>query len=572
MKKGIKEKILIIIFSFSIIGICCFNLNKLYGPMIVPDEIGYWATGYYFNGIDWSAIMGTSPYYGWGYGLILAVVLKITSNPVSAFRIAILVNGFLLVLSFIVLIKISDLLFGGMNRKTRIGVAFCVTLYAGNIYYAQTTYCETLLLLTFLIACYLLINIVSNPKKLYLCLLSIDSAVLLAIHLRSFVVIGVIGLIMFFLCFIKKIDIKKLILWFILTGILLIVVMEIKECITGGLYKNSVVFKDNDITGQLSKAELLLSWEGIKQFAGSVIGKLMYMGTASFLFFYTSIYIMSKKIIRQWMKHEVINIKEYIFILFILGVTIGEIFVSAYSLITFGRLDHIVYGRYTDFLMSLILLYGICVIRKGESKENIIISVIIHALMVLLTYRFIVNKDYLSKPSFYAIPGIAGMWVNVEIENIYKVSIYVGMVSIIIYLIICVLVKLNKIYAMLAFMTISWIFVALNASNQSLYYEQQEYERDFNEFANGIDNIVDKNEVYYVINDTEYVSWLKFKLKFFLPETNIIACESYEYEKVPEGSYLIIYEKENYYEEITETFENPIYCSEYFSLRRKEMK
>ena len=100
-QKILKNKILIIFLSLLILVISCLNLNKLYGAIVVPDEIGYWATGYFFNGTNWNRIMGTSSYYGWGYGIILSLILKVVSNPIWAYRSAIFLNGVFLVLIFI---------------------------------------------------------------------------------------------------------------------------------------------------------------------------------------------------------------------------------------------------------------------------------------------------------------------------------------------------------------------------------------------------------------------------------------------------------------------------------------
>ena len=163
------EKILFGIFACIIFVVVVVNMQKHIGPIVVPDEIGYWSTGNFFAGKNWNGIMKDSSYYGWGYGLILAPICFLFSgHPVFSFRMAIILNALFLVLVFYLIYKILVQLFHKLDIHLAMLISFVVTLYSGNIYYSNTTYCETALLLFFVLSIYMLIRVLIHASYLNL--------------------------------------------------------------------------------------------------------------------------------------------------------------------------------------------------------------------------------------------------------------------------------------------------------------------------------------------------------------------------------------------------------------------
>lgn len=569
--RAIKGKCLEIILSLVIITICIANLWRLYGPLIVPDETGYWATGYFFSGYNWSGIMGTSSYYGWGYGVILAIICKIAPSPIFAFRLAVSFNAILLVGCYILAIKVCSYIFPQIPKVYRSWMCFALTVYSGYIYYSQTSYCEVLILFLYWLSVYLLIKIVEKNSYKYVFLLSFINSYLVAVHLRTIILVFVTFFCLVVLLYKKKISYKHLLIFSVLCIVLFFGVWGVKHYLTGTLYKTSTMMATNDVAGQVSKISILFSWEGVKQFVGSLMGKVFYAGTSTFLLLYVSILLGIKKTIKVYIKkEEIFSIYELIFVIFIFGGLACEMLLSSYSLLTYGRIDHILYGRYTEFLLGVIMLYALGNVYTKFDKKIFGLSIILHVLCCAFVYRFIVNKDYLGSPSSYAIPGIKGINAPRGLDAKVQLTLYVGGIALAFFLILFLAYHMKKKWIVLVGLSAVWICIGFVCADESLYSEQQHQERDYSDFADGIEDIVGDEDVYYIINDTEYVSWLKFKLKFFLPRTNMIACESYEYDKVRRGEYLIIYNNNYYYDEILETLGEEIYTSEFFTLYRKE--
>lgn len=565
-----ENEILMTLCSIIIIAVCTFNLNKLYGPIIVADEVGFWGAGYLFNGINWNGVMGYSPYYGWGYGLLLAILCKLPLDTIVMFRCAIVLNALLLVLCFFLAFRISDYVFPNIPKKIRIGICCAITLYSGYVYYSQTTYCETLVLFLFWLIIFLLMKILETRSYLYIILLSIATAYLYAVHQRTIIILIAVCMIMFFYFLSKKIDILKICMFLILCCSLLGVVTGVKSCVEDTLYSTSIVLDAYDTSGQMDKVSMLLSLDGIKRFIGSLIGKVLYVGTSTFLLFYIGIYAGVQKLVIRCIQRQKMNKYEMSFIIFVFVSFVGEILVSAISMMTFGRTDHIIYGRYAEFIFGAVMLYALCALyNKAKRIRIILVSVLTHVICYSITYAYIVNKG-LTKSGAYAIPGIFGIYAVDGMDEKFRYTYYTATIALLIFLLLSLGFVMKKYYASFIVIAVMWVLIGINSANTSLYNEQQEREVHYYEFAEQVDDIIGEDDVYYIINDTEYVSWLKFKLKFFLPETNMIAVESADYEKVKKGSYIILYTPVEYYDYITKSVGEVVYKSEYFTLAKKK--
>lgn len=567
----IKNKRLEILLSLVIVVICALNLWRLYGPLIVPDEVGYWATGYFFSGYNWSGVMGTSSYYGWGYGAVLAIICKIAPSPVFAFRVAIFMNAILLAGCYFLAIKVCKYVFPDISYVYRSWMCFAVTVYSGYIYYSQTTYCETLILFLYWLTLYLLMKVIEKKSYLHIILLAFVIAYLGAVHLRTILMLVAVILVLLILTIKKKINYKQLVVFSAICILLLLGIWGVKHYLSNTLYKTSTLLATNNVSGQIDKLSILFTWEGIKQFVGSFVGKILYAGTATFLLLYVSAFCCLDKVRKVYSKKKVsFSTYELIFIVFVFCGLIFEMLLSSYSLLTYGRIDHIIYGRYTEFLLGTIILYALGNIYIKFEKKILLLSIIAQFICSVFVFRFIVNKDYLGAPSAYTIPGLKGVYTPNGLDPKIQLTLYAGGISLTIFVIIYLMFHLKNKCIVLVVVSALWIGIALNCASTSLYAEQQYQEKDYLKFANGVENIVGSDDVFYIINDTEYVSWLKFKLKFFLPKTNMIAYESAEYDQVTSGDYLILYNNDMYYDEIMDTLGDKIYTSEFFTLYRKE--
>lgn len=74
------------IYNLILLVIIISQIKYASGPVIMPDEVGYWAAGATFAGLNWSGVMYMSPYYGYGYGFILSILFNIFDDSVKMFQ------------------------------------------------------------------------------------------------------------------------------------------------------------------------------------------------------------------------------------------------------------------------------------------------------------------------------------------------------------------------------------------------------------------------------------------------------------------------------------------------------
>lgn len=134
-----------------IMYICLYHLKDNLSLKIVADEYGYWANGAYFSGLDWSEITAYNPYYGYGYGIILGILLKIGLPSVLTYQSAIIINGIFLCGIYLIALRLVNEFSEcrEISLILKIGISFAVTVYTGNLYYTQYTMSEVLLALTY---------------------------------------------------------------------------------------------------------------------------------------------------------------------------------------------------------------------------------------------------------------------------------------------------------------------------------------------------------------------------------------------------------------------------------------
>lgn len=181
-----KEWILVFLSMGIIISFHLYNIREMYGPVVFPDEVGFWSVGAYLNGYDWSGVMCKAPYYGWGYGgIVLAPLFLFVKSPIELYRAAILINTGIVCCNFLVLRKVAGALPITANQSMHILSALVVTVYSSYAFFSKTTYAESLLVLLFDILVLLLLDYEKMPGYMGAVLLAIDSAWMFAMPLES---------------------------------------------------------------------------------------------------------------------------------------------------------------------------------------------------------------------------------------------------------------------------------------------------------------------------------------------------------------------------------------------------
>lgn len=382
-----------VLLLFAVLLFCMYqySIHRIYGFSLYPDEFGYWASAAQWLGYDWSDAASLGSYYSFGYSLILAPILYLCKDSVIAYRMAVTVNMLLHCAAIVLLWKIYGRIYLPTEEagRNKYGKEKHILLATGTAvfypvwgFYTQMTMAEALLAFLYVFICYQFILLFEKPKMIRVMLLSLSFLYLYFIHMRT-VGVALSGIVVLVLFIWHAPQTRKL----LLPGMIILILgagmgLYMKGLISATVYASADAKRlaVNDYAGQIGKLKSLCNREGIVSFLSSCAGKLYYMGMATFGLFYPAVFACMKqtgRLIKDICSKPSLRIADrrwlYPFLLFSV---MGQFFVSAVFMNNSGRADGIVYGRYNDYLLPVLIGIGILtLLRNGCLLRSFFYSV-----------------------------------------------------------------------------------------------------------------------------------------------------------------------------------------------------
>lgn len=337
---------------------------------MVPDEFGYWASAAKNVGYDWAEVAALGSYYSFGYSFILTPILCFFRNGVAAYKAAVTVNMVLMGAGIFFISEIIKRLFPEIDDKKQIFISGIAVFYPVWIFNMQMTMAEALLMFLFVLITYLFVCMIQEERMVTAILLAGSLLYIYWVHMRS---VGVlIACVMTLVLWgISKRPKTKTMLTFVIVFLLLIVLtMILKQNTIIQVFSgtDSNFLAGNDYGGQKGKLQQIMTLYGIKLFVKEVIGKVFYLGLASFGLFYWGIGWTVKKsclLMADLIKKRKIEVIEWIS-LFLFLAMLGEILISSIYMHPAGNIDTLIYGRYDEFLVPVFLMLGVIVMSESR--------------------------------------------------------------------------------------------------------------------------------------------------------------------------------------------------------------
>ena len=372
----------VLTFYYVLIFICTTILiEKPILPAVINDEYGYWLSAAFFSGKKWSSVAQGVAYYGYGYGLILSLVMRIFNDWALVYKVALLLNSVWLCLSFFFLIKISEIIATNISNCSRYFICFIVTLCSSNMCFINYTLPEVYLFFLHCLITWTFFSILKKASKKRMLLLAIEVTYAYAVHQRTIIVMMIIAIMLIYLARVKRICIEQLLMFIISMVIFLVFLNGLKLHVISEVWINNEITHGNDYLGQKDKILALLSSEGIYSFAQNICGRIVYFIISTFGIGYVVLKRMFTDIAILIKKKEV-----EVYNLFIISCILGGIIVSAIFLLYPDHTTHIFYGRYFENYYGPLLLIGLCDIyenkAKSLNKKHIIFGCVVLLFMV----------------------------------------------------------------------------------------------------------------------------------------------------------------------------------------------
>ena len=445
------EYMMLLAGAFVIMLIGLYDLNKHYCLTIINDEFSYWANAAQMAGKDWTSLISTSSFYSYGYSFLLIPLFWLGISMSVAYRIAIVMNVILLVLSFFMAAWLGMRLFGNgeglITRRIIIFISLVVTLYVGNIFQLTVAWTEIPLYFVFWAIVVLIYRIIEpvlaggKPKYVDVILLAAAAVYIYAIHSRT---IGVTITVAFLILFIyaksllDKTPQHRLLLCLALMGGLFICASLFRGYTIEAWYENNSSVSMNDFSGQIGKVERLAKTNGLTNLLHSLAGKIYYQASSSFLLvllpiisamgmtlhaIFTKMKRKPKKIPEKW------NAEKWVLffcaVAFVLEVGIAALYKSG-GLSRLRAVD-VLYGRYPEFANGPLLLFAFAMLlmKRKLIKEVLIGAAVFMICAVSVGYQ-LHNIDTLFMNNNNA-PGVFRIFTN--LSSPMEITLYMTFIS-----------------------------------------------------------------------------------------------------------------------------------------------
>ncbi len=532
-----------------IIAICVADLGKKNIIFTTTDEFGYWANAAFFIGLDWSEVSSSIPYYAYGYSLWLAPLLAICGSSIAAYKASIILNAVFLGVGFLVLYRVGQILLSEISSLLIMVMAFCVTIYSGNVYISQFSFSECLLWMLMVFMVYFFAKAIYTQKTRYFVMLCFLSSYMFMVHMRTMGISIALLLVLFVYCFLKKGEWRKLLLAVVLIVILSGCILLLKDVVIHFVYSGENARNTNDFSGQAGNIKRFFSWRGLVSFGENALGELFYLGSATFYVFYFGLLYLLKDgigLLRSfWGGRKKGNLNSLICLFLLLSLVIN-IAIASVSLQGRSRIDLMIYGRYNEYILPIILMLGIVELMRNRKRLLWFMPFLAFQIMVALLYCH-VYRGGRNEPVLMAIPGLLGWIFSTERTLVadfeFKICYKSGVIALVFATLFYInLKKIRKLmpYVISVTCAVGWLLMERRACSVTPLGATVKYV----DAATILTGVWEQHNIYYVTDQKDRDDWYGSTainyLQFMLPICQIQPIDYSEIDMLRESDIVVL--------------------------------
>lgn len=408
MKQKKKEFVLLIVFNIFLLIYGLIHINKMYGLTIGVDDFGYIGTAEYFSGLQWDNLFSNISYYSFGYSFLLYFIVRAFSDPIVIFRTIVILNVLLVVFSYNLAISVFSLLNSQREKKHIIVECFCVSLYSSVFIYTNFALTECLLYFLFWLILWLLLRVPDNNILGY-GLVALLIVYAFFVHQRCIMLFFALAFFFVIKTLKREMKISRALFFGAFFVLFLGAGFLLKEFLMTNLYVSNESVGVNNVSGQVKKIEYLFTWEGLLVFLSGLASKYFYLLVSTFLSIGMGTYILLVRVI-NYLKNEK-NGKGEGVIVFIFLSFIFTMLLQAFFLIYPNRPDMVIYGRYVEFLIGPVILFGLEGLYMRIKYKMISIFYIFTVICAQVT-KYLFQKFELASGASYLSPGVFSLYAR----------------------------------------------------------------------------------------------------------------------------------------------------------------
>jgi hypothetical protein len=368
----------------------------VYGISIYGDENGYWHNAAFFAGFRWHTMIPHSPYYSWGYSLLIAPFLYFFNNFETAFRAALVLNCVIVSCTFIMFNRFLKLSFSKINFWISILIAFVFSMHPVFAIHTKIGWTECLLIFLFTSSALWMLNAKKTNKIWFFILGAFICIYTLSVHNRMIGVVISMVMCVQLLAIIKSIKLKHYITFMVSLVVFYIVFLQISGVVNANVW---YAISDDNIgtfdgvlsvfSGRIPVFRILNSAARQMFSVGSSTFILLFIGLLVCLWFiFLKLKNIKKEGILQTFSQEGESGVTQVYVLMSM---ISTVLISSWFM-GYSNDVQALYSRYIDPVIFIPVLYGAGFIFTNEQpvvQRNVIrISAVLYALTAVATIIF----------------------------------------------------------------------------------------------------------------------------------------------------------------------------------------
>lgn len=540
-----------IALSFCIFAISLRYISQIYQPTLLDDEFAYFGIAKFFAGRDWSSTISLCKYYSYGYSLLITPFAFLVEDSVLLYRLVVAMNGCFLVLAFWLL----DSIFAAIARMedwtdrqsavvTRVCVSFLMILIPCNMNYATVALGECLLLALFLAMVKLLMVLKKDSSIWGYWGLGFLMLYAYMVHQRMLGMILACGMVLLMRLVRREVNWKQLVAWCAGLAILFIVHTWLKGMIKEELWLNGIYSGQNDMSGiMVNVRQIFSSFSYFGKFIISILGKLFYMGSSTYLFGFAGLILMLPTFKRKGQDSIC-----FVFLSFLIGLGISAVFMNVPENMAF-----LLYGRYLETFTPFLMGYGI--LKLIEEKNDVqsyfylLFACAVGYGLLGLGLRFFVKRWNLTWLNYISTGQLYKYLIGDAVPIIRIMAVVLATAGML--FIVLILKKYQTlarimlgIFVFLLFYRTAYVPIqAINLPLQKMRHETSGIAEVLKEQQNM--DLAESERIYYYVTEGEHIDRAQYReyVQYWL-DREILTCvsetETNVWVNLPEGALVIV--------------------------------
>lgn len=337
------------------------------GPVLVADEMGYLGNARAIIG-GIGAQLELAPFYRGGYSLLVAPLLKLSSDPAVEYHLVLVLNA-ALAASVFPLLYLLLARFAAVPARVALWASLAGAAYPAITVFSQVAMSENALfpLVCLWLICFAGLLSAAHPRSELLWAIALGAATgtLWAVHNRMIVamVVAVVG--MAWLLYRRRVRPPALIAGVVVIAVFVLGTHFLDSFVIGHNYGGSATDEFS------SRMDQLLHFGGIRTALANLLGQTWYLLVATF----GLAAVVLRRYLRGWPRRSNTEVASpdpsRPIVAVLLTLTGLLLLISAAAFPERTRPDMLIYGRYAEIVSPALIAFGIAALTRARVRSRI---------------------------------------------------------------------------------------------------------------------------------------------------------------------------------------------------------